>query len=68
MVDIVLIKHFLEYTHFSRLVKIIIRILQPFLCFSFIMIHLFIFLINLLNLYLVTRYSLLSCSRPTLGP
>ena len=28
-------KHFLEYTYFSRLVKIIIMILQPFLCFFF---------------------------------
>ena len=26
---------FLEYTYFSRLVKVIIRILQPFLCFFF---------------------------------
>ena len=36
-------KHFLEYTYFWRLVKIIIRILQPFLCFfSFIRIDWFI--------------------------
>ena len=28
-------KHFLEYTYFLRLVKIIIRILQTFLCFFF---------------------------------
>ena len=28
-------KHFLEYTYFSKLVKVIIRILQPFLCFFF---------------------------------
>ena len=28
-------KHFLEYKYFSRLVKVIIRILQPFLCFFF---------------------------------
>ena len=28
-------KHFLEYTYFSKLSKVIIRILQPFLCFFF---------------------------------
>ena len=34
---------------------VIIRILQPFLCFSFIRIYLFIFF-NLLNFYPVTRF------------
>ena len=40
-------KHFLEYAYFSRLVKIIIRMLQPFLFISFF---------NLLNFYPVTRF------------
>ena len=34
---------------------VIIRILQPFLCFSFIRIYLLVFL-NLLNFYPVTRF------------
>ena len=40
---------------FSRLVKIIIRILQPFLCFFFHQ-DLFIYLLNLLDFYPVTRF------------
>ena len=32
-VDVLVPKHFMEYTYFSRLVKVIIRILEPFLCF-----------------------------------
>ena len=51
------------YTYFSRMVKIIIRILQPFLCFSFISIYLFIFLTSwifiLLLVFSLLRYSLL---------
>ena len=46
----------LEYTSFSRLVKAIIRILETFLCFSFISIYLFIYFFNLLNFYPVTRF------------
>ena len=34
-VDVVVLSIFLEYTYFSRLVKVIIRILQPFLCFFY---------------------------------
>ena len=34
-VDVVVLSTFLEYTYFSRLVKVIIRILQPFFMFFF---------------------------------
>ena len=34
-VDVVVRKHFMEYTYFSRLVKVIIRILEPFYVFFF---------------------------------
>ena len=58
-IDVVVLSTFLEYKYFSRLVKVIIRILQPFSWFFF---HedLFICFFNLLNFYPVTRYSLLS--------
>ena len=54
-VDVVVLSTFLEYTYFSRLVKVIIRILQPFFMFFF---HydLFIYFFNLLNFYPVTRF------------
>ena len=56
-------KHFLEYTYFPRLVKIIIRMLQPFFVFSFIRIYLFIFLTSWISIQLLVfslvRYSLL---------
>ena len=57
-------KLFVEYyTYFSRLVKVIIRILQPFLCFSVIRIYLVIFLTSwifiLLLVFSLLRYSLL---------
>ena len=54
-VDVVDLSTFLEYTYFSRLVKVIIRILQPFFMFFF---HydLFIYFFNLLNFYPVTRF------------
>ena len=48
-------KHFLEYTYFSRLVKVIIGILQPFLCFFYHQ-DLFIYFFNLLDFYPVTRF------------
>ena len=59
-------KHFLEYTYFSRLVKVIIRILQPFLCFFLLLgfIYLFISLTSWIFIpysfsrYSVTRYGL----------
>ena len=56
-------KHFLEYTYFSRLVKVIIRILQPFLCFFF-QYNLFIYFLTSwifipLLVFSLLRYSLL---------
>ena len=48
-------KHFLKYTYFKGLVKVIIRILQPFLCFFFHL-DLFIYFFNLLNFYPVTLF------------
>ena len=44
-----------EYKYFSRLIKVIIRILQPNLCFFFDL-DLFISAFNLLNFYPVTRF------------
>ena len=43
-VDVVVLSTFLEYKYFSRLVKVIIRILKPVSCFFFIRIYLFVFL------------------------
>ena len=47
-------KHFLECTYFSRLAKVIIRILQPLLCF-FLSLGFNPFF-HLLNFYLLTRF------------
>ena len=51
---------FLKRLHnFSRLAMVIIRILQPFLCFFFhwdIFIYLFIYLFNVLHFYPITRF------------
>ena len=48
-------KHFLEYTYFLRLVKAIIRILQPFFMF-FLFLTSWIFIPFLVFSLLVTRY------------
>ena len=48
-------KHFLEYTYFSRLVEVILRILQPLLCCFFHQ-DLFILFFNLLSFYPITRF------------
>ena len=54
-------KHFLEYTYFSRLVEVILRILQPLLCCFFHQ-DLFYFLTSWifipLLVFLLLRYSL----------
>ena len=48
-------KHFLECTYFSRLAKVIIRILQPLLCF-FPSLGFNLFFFHLLNVYPLTRF------------
>ena len=62
-------KHFLEYSYFSRLVKVIIRILQPFLCF-FLSLGFIFFFFNLLNFYPVSRFLVtpILVTRTALGP